>query len=87
MGYLPPVRNDQYIQYANRSISQKSNYAYIQKTANIPSERAYREVEKERKIRLRLLGGSRKKSGKKRSTAVLRKRRKAGASSMNPFER
>ncbi|AFR74800.1 hypothetical protein ACG2QI_12625 [Bacillus sp. GM2] len=46
MGYLPPVRNDQYIQYANRSISQKSNYAYIQKTANIPSERAYREVEK-----------------------------------------
>ncbi|MBM6848415.1 hypothetical protein, partial [Bacillus licheniformis] len=37
---------DQYIQYANRSISQKSNYAYIQKTANIPSERAYREVEK-----------------------------------------
>ena len=48
MGYLPPVRNDQYIQYANRSISQKSNYAYIQKTANIPSERAYREVEKKR---------------------------------------
>ncbi|CAI8817575.1 MULTISPECIES: hypothetical protein [Bacillus] len=46
MGYLPPVRNDQYIQYANRSISQKSNYAYIQKTANIPCERAYREVEK-----------------------------------------
>jgi len=46
MGYLPPVRNDQYIQYANRSIGQKSNYAYIQKTANIPSERAYREVEK-----------------------------------------
>ncbi|MEM5839242.1 hypothetical protein SFC37_03860 [Bacillus licheniformis] len=46
MGYLPPVCNDQYIQYANRSISQKSNYAYIQKTANIPSERAYREVEK-----------------------------------------
>ncbi|XBO87024.1 hypothetical protein AAGG52_07965 [Bacillus licheniformis] len=31
MGYLPPVRNDQYIQYANRSIGQKSNYAYIQK--------------------------------------------------------
>ncbi|MEC1554127.1 hypothetical protein P9D28_17090 [Bacillus haynesii] len=46
MGYLPPVRNNQYIQYANRSIGQKSNYAYIQKTANIPSERAYREVEK-----------------------------------------
>ncbi len=27
-------------------ISQKSNSAHIQKTANIPSERAYREVEK-----------------------------------------
>ncbi|AGN35783.1 hypothetical protein OIO07_19960 [Bacillus paralicheniformis] len=46
MGYLPPVHHDQYTQYANRSISQKSNYAHIQKTANIPSERAYREVEK-----------------------------------------
>ncbi|EWH23258.1 hypothetical protein [Bacillus haynesii] len=46
MGYLSPVRNDQYTQYANRSIIQKSNYAYIQKPANIPSERAYREVEK-----------------------------------------
>ncbi|MFN2747165.1 MULTISPECIES: hypothetical protein [Bacillus] len=46
MGYLPPVHNDQYRQYANRSINRKSNYAYIQKTADIPSERAYREVEK-----------------------------------------
>lgn len=73
MGYLPPVRNDQYIQYANRSISQKSNYAYIQKTANIPSERAYREVEKERKIRLRLLGGSRKKAEKALNRRVAKK--------------
>ncbi|WP_307893924.1 hypothetical protein [Bacillus swezeyi] len=46
MGYLPPVHNDQYTQYANRSISQKSNYAYIQKASYIPSERSYREVEK-----------------------------------------
>ncbi|MCJ2145172.1 hypothetical protein ABE057_18815 [Bacillus paralicheniformis] len=46
MGYLPPVHHDQYTQYVNRSISQKSNYAHIQKITNIPSERAYREVEK-----------------------------------------
>lgn len=87
MGYLPPVRNDQYIQYANRSISQKSNYAYIQKTANIPSERAYREVEKREENQTAAFRRVEEKSGKKRSTAVLRKRRKAGASSMNPFER
>lgn len=46
MGYLPPVYHDQYVQYANRTISQKSNYAYIQKTAFVQSERSYREVEK-----------------------------------------
>ncbi|MEH6971245.1 MULTISPECIES: hypothetical protein [Bacillus] len=46
MGYLPPVYHDQYTQYANRSVSRKADYAYIQKTARVPSERAYREVEK-----------------------------------------
>ncbi|MDA1475877.1 hypothetical protein [Bacillus changyiensis] len=46
MGYLPPVHNDQHTQYVNRTIPQKSNYANIQKTTSIPSERAYREIEK-----------------------------------------
>lgn len=64
MGYLPPVHHDQYTQYANRSISQNRTMR-IYKTANIPSERAYREVEKERKTRLRLLGGSWKRSEKR----------------------
>ncbi|MDA7026138.1 hypothetical protein PJ311_05845 [Bacillus sp. CLL-7-23] len=46
MGYLPPVHNDQHVQYVNRTIRQKSNYANIQKTTSIPSERSYREIEK-----------------------------------------
>lgn len=70
MGYLPPVRNDQYIQYANRSISQKSNYAYIQKTANIPSERAYREVEKREENQT---AAFRRVEGKKRKKALNRR--------------
>lgn len=64
MGYLPPVRNDQYIQYANRSISQKSNYAYIQKPPISQASAPTAKSKKERKIRLRLLGGSRKKAEK-----------------------
>ena len=52
MGYLPPVRNDQYIQYANRSISQNRTTLIYKKPPISQASAPTAKSKKERKIGL-----------------------------------
>ncbi|MGR0118963.1 hypothetical protein [Bacillus halotolerans] len=75
MIYAGQIQNQQYAQYANRTIGHKQDYAGTEKVSYVPFQRVYKELEKQQE---NLTAAERKVNEAKRKRSLYKRLREKG---------